>query len=110
VLAVAGAAKGSFLLVVWGLLISIPIVVWGSTMILKWVDRFPVIVYVGAGVLAWTAAQMMLSEPGIMGHLQNRGPLRVAVYLIVTIGVLFAGFLVNKRRKQGAPESSREAL
>jgi len=110
VLAVAGAAKGSFLLVVWGLLISIPIVVWGSTMILKWVDRFPVIVYVGAGVLAWTAAQMMLSEPGIMGHLQNRGPLKVAVYLIVTIGVLFAGFLVNKRRKQGAPESSREAL
>ena len=41
VLAVAGAAKGSFLLVVLGLLISIPIVVWGSTLILKWVDRFP---------------------------------------------------------------------
>lgn len=52
VLAVAGAAKGSFLLVVLGMLISIPIVVWGSTLILRWVDRFPVMVYIGAGVLA----------------------------------------------------------
>jgi YjbE family integral membrane protein len=63
VLAVAGAAHGSFLLVTLGLLISIPIVVWGSTLILKWVERFPIIVYVGAAVLALTAAKMMLSEP-----------------------------------------------
>lgn len=110
VLAVAGAAKGSFLLVVLGLLISIPIVVWGSTLILKWVDRFPVIVYIGAGVLAWTAAQMMLQEPVLMAHLQDRGPLKVAVHLIVIIGVLLAGFLVSKRRRQAMPEPSREAL
>ena len=110
VLAVAGAAKGSFLLVVLGLLISIPIVVWGSTLILKWVDRFPVIVYIGAGVLAWTAAQMMLHEPVLMALLQDRGPLKLAVYLMVITGVLLGGLLVNKRRKQSAPESAREAL
>jgi YjbE family integral membrane protein len=110
VLAVAGAAKGSFVLVVLGLLISIPIVVWGSTLILKWVDRFPVIVYIGAGVLAWTAAQMMLHEPMLTPYLQDRGPLKVAVYLIVIIGVLLAGFLVDKRRRQTALESSREVL
>ena len=52
VLAVAGAAHGSFLLVVIGLLISIPIVIWGSTLILKWVERYPAIVYLGAAVLA----------------------------------------------------------
>lgn len=63
VLAVAGAAHGSFLLVTLGLLISIPIVVWGSTLILKWVERFPIIVYAGSGVLALTGAKMMLSEP-----------------------------------------------
>lgn len=57
VLAVAGAAQGSFLLVVLGLLISIPIVMWGSTLILRWVERFPVIIVVGAAVLAWTAAK-----------------------------------------------------
>jgi YjbE family integral membrane protein len=110
VLAVAGAAKGSFLLVVLGLLISIPIVVWGSTLILKWVDRFPVIVYIGAGVLAWTAAQMMLHEPVLMAHLHDRGPLKLAVYLAVITGVLLGGLRVNKRRKQAAPESAREAL
>ena len=51
VLAVAGAAHGSFLLVVLGLLISIPIVIWGSQLILKYVERFPAIIYFGAGVL-----------------------------------------------------------
>jgi YjbE family integral membrane protein len=110
VLAVAGAARGSFPLVVLGLLISIPIVVWGSTLILKWVDRFPVIVCIGAGVLAWTAAQMMLHEPVIMAHVQDRGPLKVAVYLLVIIGVLLAGFQADKRRRQTAPKPSREAL
>src|SRR4029077_19581533 len=58
VLAVAGAASGSSLLVVCGLVISIPIVIWGSTMILKWIERFPSIIYVGGAVLAWTAAKM----------------------------------------------------
>lgn len=63
VLAVAGAAHGSFVLVVVGLLISIPIVIWGSGLILNYVERYPVIVYLGAAVLAWTAAKMIVSEP-----------------------------------------------
>jgi YjbE family integral membrane protein len=63
VLAVAGAARGSYVLVVLGLLISVPIVVWGSGLLLKWVERYPVIVYFGAGVLAWTAVKMIVSEP-----------------------------------------------
>ena len=63
VLAVAGAAHGSFALVVIGLLISIPIVVWGSTLILRWVERFPWIVHIGVAVLCWTAAKMIVSEP-----------------------------------------------
>ena len=63
VLGVAGAAKGSFDLVIIGLLISVPIVVWGSTLVLKLVERFPVITYIGAGVLAYTAAHMDVREP-----------------------------------------------
>lgn len=63
VLAVAGASHGSYLLVVLGLLISIPIVIWGSTQILKLVERYPSVTYLGAGVLAWTAAKMMTAEP-----------------------------------------------
>ncbi|WP_338778133.1 TerC family protein [Metabacillus sp. FJAT-52054] len=63
VLAVAGAAHGSILLVTLGLLISIPIVVWGSTIILKFIDRYPVIIVIGAAILAWTAAKMIVKEP-----------------------------------------------
>ena len=67
VLAVAGAANGSFLLVVLGLLISIPIVVWGSQLVLKLMDRFPVVIYIGAAVLAATSAHMITSEPLLDG-------------------------------------------
>ncbi|MDR2153903.1 MAG: TerC family protein [Burkholderiaceae bacterium] len=63
VLGVAGAARGSMDLVVIGLLVSVPIVVFGSTVVLKLVQRFPVIIQLGAAVLAWTAAAMIAGEP-----------------------------------------------
>src|SRR5689334_10136665 len=63
VLGVAGAAHGDALLVVLGLLVSVPIVVWGSTLILGLIERFPALLYVGGAVLSWTAAKMMLAEP-----------------------------------------------
>lgn len=62
VLGVAGAAQGSFDLVVIGLLISVPIVVFGSTLVLKMVERWPVIITIGAAVLAFTAAKMITDE------------------------------------------------
>jgi predicted tellurium resistance membrane protein TerC len=93
VLAVAGAAQGSLILVVLGLLISVPIVVWGSTLILGWVDRFPALAYLGAGVLAWTAAQMMLHEPLLAPHLQGQRLIKTVVYVLVIAGVLGLGFL-----------------
>lgn len=109
VLAVAGAAKGNFVLVVLGLLISVPIVVWGSTLILKWVDRFPIIVYIGAGVLAWTAAQMMLHEPLLEDYVRH--PLvHGATYLLVIGGVLLSGLLFEQRKKaQRARAAGRSA-
>src|SRR5882672_10204790 len=71
VLAVAGAAHGSILLVVLGLLISIPIVVWGSTLILRWIERFPGLLYIGGAVLAWTAAAMIADEPYFQSFLDK---------------------------------------
>lgn len=62
VLAVAGAAHGSFVLVAIGLAISIPIVIWGSRLVIKAVERFPSIIAIGAGVLGWTAAKMITTE------------------------------------------------
>jgi YjbE family integral membrane protein len=97
VLGVAGAAHGSFDLVVIGLLISVPIVVWGSSVVLKLVDRFPAISYIGAGVLAFTAAKMMVSEPVLGFIFEGQGALRWAVYIAVVLGVLLAGRIAGKR-------------
>ena len=95
VLAVAGAANGSFLLVVLGLLISIPIVIGGSQIILKFVERYPAIVYIGAGVLAWTSVKMMTSEPLVKEVLAQYPVLVWTAYIAVIGGVLAGGLLAN---------------
>jgi YjbE family integral membrane protein len=97
VLAVAGAAHGSVLLVVMGLVISIPIVVWGSTLILHWIERFPSLLYIGGGVLAWTAAKMLADEPLLQGFLEGRPGMQSALYLAVIGGVLGLAWLRNRR-------------
>jgi YjbE family integral membrane protein len=97
VLAVAGAAHGSYLLVITGLAISVPIVVWGSTLVLKVVDRYPGVVYLGAGVLVWTAAKMIVGEPLLRPLLQTTPLLAWLVYLAIPL-VLGAGFAKNHRR------------
>jgi YjbE family integral membrane protein len=95
VLAVAGAAHGNVLLVVLGLLISIPIVIWGSQLILKYVQKYPAIVYVGAGVLVWTGVKMMTSEPLIKEPVTAMGNWIWALYAAGLGGVLYAGFHAN---------------
>lgn len=96
VLAVAGAAHGSYVLVVLGLLTSVPIVMWGSTWLLKLVERFPAIVYLGAGVLLYTAARMIVEEP--LAHRYLEDPLALfGLYAAVVPGVLWAGFMRNHR-------------
>ena len=91
VLAVAGAAHGSYLLVVTGLAISVPIVVWGSTLVLKVVERYPGVVYVGAGVLVWTAAKMITGEPLLKPWLQATPLLAGLAYLAIPL-VLWVAF------------------
>jgi YjbE family integral membrane protein len=97
VLAVAGAAHGSALLVVLGLVISIPIVVWGSTLILKWLERVPSLLYVGGAVLAWTAASMIAGEPLVQAELASRPVFRTLVYIAVIGGVLGLALLKNRK-------------
>jgi YjbE family integral membrane protein len=62
VLAIGGAATGSVLLIVLGLAISVPIIVWGSHLVIRLVDRFPSVVLLGGAVLAWTAYSMIVRE------------------------------------------------
>jgi YjbE family integral membrane protein len=98
VLAVAGAAHGSFLLVVLGLLVSIPIVIWGSTLILRVVERYPAFVYLGAGVLAWTAVKMMTAEPWLADFFAAHRLVAPLLFFVIVPGVLWLGFARNHRK------------
>jgi len=99
VLGVAGAAHGAFDLVVIGLLISVPIVVWGSTLVLKLVERFPIITYAGAGVLAYTAAHMIVSEPLLDAVFDPSAINRILAHAALIVGVLAAGWWAAHRQQ-----------
>jgi len=105
VLAVAGAAHGSFMLVIMGLIISVPIIVWGSTLFIKLIDRFPWIVYVGSGVIAWTAIKMIVDEPFVRPFFEANSLLKWATEIVVVVGVLLAGKVkkarINSPRQKG---------
>jgi YjbE family integral membrane protein len=107
VLGVAGAAQGNWVLVTLGLLISVPIVVWGSTLMLRWVQRFPIIIYFGGGVLAWTAAMMIAGEPLIRNVLADQPVLRWLIYAGSIGGVIGLGYL--QQRRAAAAEARQAA-
>lgn len=97
VLAVAGAAHGSFTLVILGLIISIPIVVYGSKLIGKMLEKYPVLIYIGSGILAWTAGGMIMND-GIVGlYLSKLIPMaKLSVPLVITALVLGIHYFKNK--------------
>jgi YjbE family integral membrane protein len=99
VLGVAGAAHGSWDLVILGLLISVPIVVFGSSVVLKLVERFPVIIQLGAAVLAFTAAKMIVGEPLLdnVFDAPSQAVWRWATYVLAIVLVLGAGWWVSKK-------------
>lgn len=99
ILAVAGAAHGDNLLVIMGLAISVPIMVWGSTMILKLTERFPVVITIGAAVLAWTASKMIVAEPLIHGWFAS-GWLKYSFEILVILAVVGLGTQMKKRREK----------
>jgi predicted tellurium resistance membrane protein TerC len=105
VLGVAGAAHGSFDLVIIGLLVSVPIVVFGSSVVLKLVERFPAIIKLGAAVLAFTAAKMIVTEP-LLDDVFDPPELintvaRWITYTAAVAGVLAAGWWTSRRHQPG---------
>ncbi|MUT66932.1 TerC family protein [Paenibacillus sp. NEAU-GSW1] len=100
VIAVAGAAHGSIILVALGLVISIPIVVWGSTLFIKLLDKFPWIVYVGSAMLAYTAAKMITHEPALESWFKEGELLRWSFIIIAVILVIAAGLWSNMTKKK----------
>ena len=99
VLAIAGAAKGHMGLVVIGLLISIPLVVWGSTLILKGIERFPLIVYAGAAAIGWTAGRMISHETLWLAWFSEHGWMKHVLEVTLVVVICGAGWLLNRRAR-----------
>lgn len=79
VIAIAGAAEGAggdhkMPLVIFGLLVSIPIIVWGSQMVIKLMDRFPMIITIGGMLLGWIAGTMAVTDPAVIAQLPHMPP------------------------------------
>lgn len=94
VLAIAGASHGSFLLVAIGFLISIPIIVGGSTIIGKIMDKYPIVLYGGAGLLGWTGGSMIVHDkmlnPLITAYGGEAAP--YIIQLLLMVGVIAVGY------------------
>jgi YjbE family integral membrane protein len=73
VIAVAAAAAGSYVLLILGLAISIPLVVFGATLLIKLMERFPVIITLGAGLIGWVAGEMLVADSALKGWLTAWG-------------------------------------
>jgi YjbE family integral membrane protein len=105
VLAIGGAAHGNVLLVVIGLLISVPIIMFGSQLVLKMVERFPHIITAGGAILAWTAIKMMLGEPFVKSWVADHAWIKLPAYVLaialVVVPVLWRGMEKNAKLQWG---------
>jgi len=110
VIAIAGAAQTSgnadhqMPLVIFGLLVSIPIIVWGSQLVLKLMDRFPIIITVGGMLLGWIAGTMIQTDPGLVAYLPQEKAWGYGLGIAGALLVLALGKLVMSRR--AAPGSA----
>ncbi len=103
VIGVAAAAKGSVFLLVVGLAVSIPLIIYGSTLILKLMERFPIIITVGAALLGWVAGEMAVSDPAITGWMAGQNAVHLATPIVCAVLVVAVGKWLQSKAAQHAP-------
>ncbi|QAY65399.1 TerC family protein [Paenibacillus protaetiae] len=110
VLAVAGASHGDDLLVIIGLLISIPVVVWGSTIFIRLIEKFSWIAYIGAAVLGYTSAKMIAHEKAFGDFFTSNDLLYWSFVAVIIVLILLAGvWKNNQNRSKMLQQKSRES-
>src|SRR5438876_3310818 len=121
VIAVAAAAGGSILLLILGLAISIPLVIFGATLLLKLMERFPVIIMIGGALIGWVAGEMLVTDPALEGWLTGVGvefvkakPMIAGFSLELTCGALGVLIVVAlgkwlAKRQEAAAATQRPA-
>uniref|UniRef100_UPI00333E9ED6 TerC family protein n=1 Tax=Castellaniella defragrans TaxID=75697 RepID=UPI00333E9ED6 len=105
VIAIAGAAQNTIPdhqlgYVIFGLLLSVPIIVWGSTLVLKLIDRFPLVVTLGAALLGWIAGGMLVTDVAVDRWLGSQdGAVKIAAEIVGAVLVVAVGTWIARRRK-----------
>jgi YjbE family integral membrane protein len=98
VLGVAAAAKGNVALLIFGLLISIPLIAWSSQLVLKLIDRFPFIIYAGGALLGYVAGEMLVSEALFASMVEARHYLHWLIPVLCAVLVLGVGRWLAMRK------------
>ncbi|MBU7591038.1 TerC family protein [Metabacillus halosaccharovorans] len=96
VLAVAGAAQGHMLLVALGLFISIPIIIWGSKIILVLLTKYPFLIYIGGGLLALTSGKMIIDEPNLQNLFISYPMIEQSIPYLTVSFILLAGLIYQQ--------------
>jgi YjbE family integral membrane protein len=102
VLGVAAAAKGNVWLLVFGLLVSIPMIVWSSQLVLKLIDRYPAIIYAGGALLGYVAGEMLVGEPALKPVVDAYGQLHWILPVLCAVLVLVIGRMLGNQRPEPA--------
>jgi YjbE family integral membrane protein len=104
VLAVAAAAKGNVPLLVMGLLISIPLIIFGATLLTKVMERFPIIITIGAALLGFLAGEMLVTDPAVTANLWTMEERSVTFAGILGAALVVAlGTYLKKRSRNSMP-------
>jgi YjbE family integral membrane protein len=99
ILAIAGASKGDFRLIVFGLAVSIPFVVFSSDLLSRLMDRFPALIYVGAGLLGKVGGEMILTDPYVVRTWHPEALVRYCVEGGLVIAVIAGGRMLCRKKK-----------
>ncbi len=104
VIAVAAAAKGSMTLLVLGLAISIPLVIFGSKLMIKLMDRFPIIIWFGAGLIGWVGGETIVSDVALKTIVEANGWLHYAAPALGAAVVLGIGKMASTKKPESLAE------
>jgi YjbE family integral membrane protein len=100
VLAVAGASRGNFWLIAFGLALSIPFIVLSSNLLAKLMDRFPALIYLGAGILGQVAGEMILTDAFVVDTWHPGNVIRYAVEAALVVAVIVVGRGITAARRR----------
>jgi YjbE family integral membrane protein len=98
VVAVAGAAQGNLTMIIIGLAMSIPLIIWGSQLLMRLMNRFPVIVIIGAALLGYTAGEMIMSDKSVSHYFETHfTPGHIVIPVCLAVAVVLAGKIIDRR-------------